>query len=266
MLEQPETVPKSLHYLLHTQVEDGEKHTFSMYYPSLTAALPPEILRRLFHTQTDEMKVLTKVQLKKEMNNEHQKEIEEKKRRKQEAKKNRLAFIAEKKRQHKEKHQKSKDADKTSPAAQEDQNLVNIEQIDASTSTSEESPKSSQEEEQDVSRRNAPRELSIRFYPTSQSKSELPSTAGSVADSQFPLTFPDANLWYRTVNVLRFTAGTRLVLFNKNVSVLCSFDQRTFERKNEVVVLVEQVSVNTPILPQIVLFPSIVKRDTMVSF
>ena len=101
-------------------------------------------------------------------------------------------------------------------------------------------------------------ETFIQFHPPTD------TAQPTDADAQFLLTFPDTTLWYRTVNVLRFTAGTRLVLFNKQVSVLCTFDQRTFERKNEVVVLVQQISINLPLTPRIVLMPSIVKRDTMV--
>ncbi|KAK2964998.1 putative RsmE family RNA methyltransferase [Blattamonas nauphoetae] len=251
-----------------TPHEESEKHTFSLFYPALTAALPHDIIR-LITPKGAADKTKTQSDLKKEITTERKKETDARKKEKQERKRQRKAQFKISKQQHK---------------LQGSQRLGNkMRKNDDPQGSGTDKPHSSKDADgiEDDSDSNSSDNLSIDSSDFSDSSSSdeddvAPQSGQDDGDNQlqsskpdpppqFLITFPDGVLWHRTVNVLRFTAGTEVIFFNKLYSAKCLFHPKTFETKNTVIVLAQTVAINRPHVPVMTLFQSLVKRDTMES-
>lgn len=75
------------------------------------------------------------------------------------------------------------------------------------------------------------------------------------------IEFPDYDLWQRLTKVLRLRAGEKLVLFDEHINAVVVVLEKTFTKKELVVLLIESVNANQALKPNITLMPCLLKKD-----
>ncbi len=71
----------------------------------------------------------------------------------------------------------------------------------------------------------------------------------------------DRDLWQRITKVLRLRAGENILLFDENVHADVIVLEKTFAKKELVVLFIESVNSNQPLKPNITLMPCLLKKD-----
>ncbi len=75
------------------------------------------------------------------------------------------------------------------------------------------------------------------------------------------IEFIDYDLWQRLTKVLRLRAGQKLVLFDQHVNAIATVLDKTFTKKEFVVVQIESVQYSQALKPNITLMPCLLKKD-----
>jgi len=71
----------------------------------------------------------------------------------------------------------------------------------------------------------------------------------------------DKELWHRVIHILRLTVGEEIILFDGTYEATIKLSAKTFAGKNKIIGLVLEAKISTPITPNIILMPSLLKRE-----
>jgi 16S rRNA (uracil1498-N3)-methyltransferase len=79
---------------------------------------------------------------------------------------------------------------------------------------------------------------------------------------QHIFVFNDKELHKRLIRVLRLKVKESVILFDKQVHVVCSLQAKTFEQNKKVFVYILKIEKNKSFVPEIVLCPSLLKKNS----